>query len=96
VDLLARFNQQCLRDFLVERCVHCQGVITLDVVALLALDRQMVVGLDAGDPLIVDICVLVVLDVPGSIVLNCYVQVFLTVDVNLFLGAGWWHGRSDR
>ncbi|MNO85164.1 hypothetical protein D3C76_765290 [compost metagenome] len=45
----------------------------------------MVIGLDAGHPLIVDIGVLVVLDVPGGIIFNKHVQVFLTVDVNLFL-----------
>ena len=55
------------------------------MVALLAFYRQVVIGLDAGHPLVVDIPMLVVLDMPGCIVLYKHVQVFLTVNINLFL-----------
>ncbi len=45
----------------------------------------MVVGLDTGHPFVVDVGVLVVLDMPSRIVFDQHIQVFLTVDINLFL-----------
>ncbi|MOA12484.1 hypothetical protein D3C78_1324820 [compost metagenome] len=82
---LPGLGEPALAEFLVHGRIHAERIVPLDLVALLPLHAQVVVGLDAGHPLIVDVPMLVVLDMPGDIVLDKQVQVFLTVDVNLFL-----------
>ncbi|MNZ59357.1 hypothetical protein D3C78_773940 [compost metagenome] len=85
VHLATCINQQGLAQLLVQAGIHAERVVPLDLVALLAFHRQVVIGLDAGDSLVVDIGVLVMLDMPSGVVLDKQVQVFLTVDVDLFL-----------
>ncbi|MNY02828.1 hypothetical protein D3C86_1354160 [compost metagenome] len=85
VHLATCINQQGLAQLLVQAGIHAERVVPLDLVALLAFHRQVVIGLDTGDSLVVDIGVLVMLDMPSGVVLDKQVQVFLTVDVDLFL-----------
>ncbi|MNJ60674.1 hypothetical protein D3C77_564240 [compost metagenome] len=85
VHFTGRFHQQGLAQLLMQTGIHGQRIVALDLVPLLPLHCQVVIGLDAGHPLIVDIPMLVMLDMPGRIVFDEEVQVFLTVDVNLFL-----------
>ncbi|MNS59002.1 hypothetical protein D3C72_919450 [compost metagenome] len=96
---LPRLGEPALTEFLMHGGIHAQRVVSLDMVPLLSFNGQMIVAKtgrgtllsrhlsDASNPLIVDVPMLVMFDMPGGIVLYQQVQVFLTVDINLFLAS---------
>ena len=97
VYLLPGLNQQGLAQLLVLAAIDGERVVTQDMVALLALYRQVVVAqawrrallarhlAHPGYPLVVDIRVQVVADMPGSVVPDYGVEVSLAVDIYLLL-----------
>ncbi|WJM81183.1 hypothetical protein QTI90_23940 [Pectobacterium brasiliense] len=55
------------------------------MVTFLVLHRQVIVGFNAGDSLIINLRVGIMFDVPDHVILNKRLEIFLPVNINLLL-----------